>query len=44
MHRLAIAATTLLTLIGGLVVVGYLLIFSAATDRAATVAPARSLT
>lgn len=43
MHRLVIAATTLLTLIGGLVVAAYLLIFSAATDRAATVAPARSL-
>src|SRR5438309_5086423 len=43
MHRLVIAATTLLSLIGALVVVAYLLIFGAATDRAATIAPARSL-
>src|SRR4029077_16483998 len=43
MHRLVIAATTLLSLIGILVVVAYLLIFSAATDRAATIAPSRSL-
>ena len=43
MHRLVVAATTLLSLVGALVVVAYLLIFSASTDRAATIAPARSL-
>jgi hypothetical protein len=43
MHRLVIAATTLLALIGAVVVIGYLFIFGAATDRAAAIAPARSL-
>jgi hypothetical protein len=40
MHRLVIALTTLLTLAGATVVAGYLLVFGAATDRAATVVPA----
>jgi len=43
MQRLVIAATTLLALVGALVVVAYLLIFGAATDRASAMAPARSL-
>ncbi len=43
MHRLVIAATTLLALIGAVVVVAYLFIFAAAGDRAAAIAPARSL-
>src|SRR6266550_2981990 len=43
MNRVVIAATTLLALIGAVVVVAYLLIFGAATDRAAAIAPARSL-
>jgi Protein of unknown function (DUF3352) len=43
MHRLVIAATTLLALIGAVVVLGYLFIFGAATDRAAAIAPARSV-
>lgn len=40
MHRLVIALTTLLTLVGGTVVAGYLIFFSASTDRAAAVVPA----
>jgi Protein of unknown function (DUF3352) len=40
MHRLVIALTTLLVLIGGTVVGGYLLFFSASTDHAAAVVPA----
>lgn len=40
MHRLVIALTTLLTLIGGTIVGGYLLFFSASVDRAASVVPA----
>lgn len=40
MHRLVIALTTLLTLVGGVVIGGYLLFFSASTDRAASVVPA----
>ena len=40
MHRLVIALTTLLTLAGVTVVGGYLLFFSASTDRAASVVPA----
>lgn len=40
MHRLVIALTTLLTLVGATVVAGYLLFFSASTDRAASVVPA----
>lgn len=40
MHRLVIALTTLLTLAGATVVAGYLLVFSASTDRAARAVPA----
>ena len=40
MHRLVIALTTLLTLVGGTIVGGYLLFFSASVDRAASVVPA----
>ena len=43
MRRLVIAATTLLALVGALVVVAYLFIFGAATDRTSAMAPARSL-
>jgi hypothetical protein len=43
MHRLVIAATTLLALIGAVVVVAYLFLFGAAADKAAAIAPARSL-
>jgi hypothetical protein len=43
MHRLVIALTTLLTLTGGGVVAGYLLLFSASTDRAASFVPADSV-
>src|SRR5690348_7418468 len=43
MHRLVIAATALLALIGAVVVVAYLFIFAAAGDRAAAIAPAHSL-
>jgi hypothetical protein len=39
MHRLVIALTTLLTLTGATVVAGYLLLFSASTDRAAAAVP-----
>ncbi|MGZ6300431.1 MAG: DUF3352 domain-containing protein [Candidatus Limnocylindria bacterium] len=39
MHRLVIALTTLLTLTGAAVVVGYLFVFGPAIDRAAGVAP-----
>jgi hypothetical protein len=42
MHRLVIALTTLLTLVGGTVVGGYLLFFSASVDRAAAVVPAET--
>lgn len=42
MHRLVIALVTLLGLAAGTVVAGYLLVFSASTDRAATLAPASS--
>lgn len=42
MHRLVIALVTLLGLAAGTVVVGYLLVFSASTDRAAALAPANS--
>lgn len=40
MHRLVIALTTLLTLVGGTIVGGYLVFFSASVDRAAAVVPA----
>lgn len=40
MHRLVIALTTLLTLVGAVVVGGYLAFFSASTDRAAAAVPA----
>jgi hypothetical protein len=40
MHRLVIALTTLLSLVGITVVAGYLLVFSASTDRAAAAVPA----
>ncbi len=43
MHRLVIALTTLLALIGAAVVAGYLFIFGPTVDRAATMAPATSL-
>lgn len=43
MHRLVIALTTLLTLTAALVVGGYLVFFSAATDRAAGFVPADSV-
>jgi len=43
MHRLVIAATTLLALVGAVVIVAYLFIFAAASDKAAAIAPARSL-
>jgi hypothetical protein len=43
MHRLVIAATILLSLIGAVVVVAYLFVFSPSTDRAASMVPARSL-
>jgi hypothetical protein len=42
MQRLVIALTTLLSLIGATVVVGYLLVFSASTDRAAAAIPANA--
>jgi hypothetical protein len=40
LHRLAIALTTLLGLVGAAVVAGYLLIFSVGTDRVAAAVPA----
>ena len=43
MHRLVIALVTLLGLIGGAVVAGYLVLFSVATDRAAALAPGNSV-
>lgn len=42
MHRLVIASVTLIGLVGVAFVAGYLLLFSAATDRAAALAPART--
>lgn len=39
MHRLVIASTTLLTLVGAVVIGGYLLFFTASADRAARAAP-----
>lgn len=42
MHRLVIALVTLIALIGAAVVAGYLLLFSAGTDRAAALAPANT--
>lgn len=42
MHRLVIALVTLLGLAAGTVVAGYLLVFSASTDRASALAPANS--
>ncbi len=42
MHRLVIALVTLLGLSGAAFLAGYLLLFSASTDRAAALAPARS--
>ena len=42
MHRLVIASVTLIGLVGAVVVAGYLLLFSAATDRAASLAPANT--
>lgn len=43
MHRLVVAVTSLLVLVGVAVVAGYLFIFGAVTDRAAGFAPADSL-
>jgi len=43
MHRLAVALTTLLTLVGVAVVVGYLFIFGPSPDRAAAMAPSTSV-
>jgi hypothetical protein len=43
MRRLVIALTTLLTLIGALVVAGYLFVFGPPVDRAASLAPANTL-
>jgi Protein of unknown function (DUF3352) len=40
MHRLVIALTVLLGLVGAAVVAGYLFVFPAATDRAAAIVPA----
>lgn len=40
MQRLIVAVTALLVMVGTVVVVGYLLLFSATTDRAARAAPA----
>ncbi len=40
MHRLVIALTTLLTLVGGAIVAGYLVLFSVSADRAASMVPA----
>ncbi|HSM37719.1 MAG TPA: hypothetical protein VK838_00155, partial [Candidatus Limnocylindrales bacterium] len=40
MHRLVVALTTLLTLVGVVVVAGYLLLFAAQADRAARAVPA----
>lgn len=42
MHRLVIATTALLTMIGAVVVAGYLFIFAAQADRAAAVVPAET--
>lgn len=42
MHRLVIALVTLIGLTGAAFLAGYLLLFSASTDRAAALAPARS--
>ena len=39
LHRLAIALTTLLALVGATVVAGYLFVFAAGTDRAAAAVP-----
>lgn len=43
MHRLVIALVTLFGLIGAAFVAGYLVLFSAATDRAAAIAPGDSV-
>lgn len=43
MHRLVIALTTLLTLVGVVVVAGYLFVFAASPDRTARAAPADSV-
>lgn len=40
MHRLVVALTTFLTLVGAVVVAGYLFIFAAQSDRAAQAVPA----
>jgi Protein of unknown function (DUF3352) len=42
MHRLVIALVTLIGLVGAAFVAGYFFLFSAATDRAATLAPANT--
>ena len=42
MHRLVIALVTLIGLTGAAVVAGYLFLFAAGADRAATIAPANS--
>jgi hypothetical protein len=42
MHRLVVALVTLLGLTGAAFVAGWLFVFSAGTDRAATLAPART--
>jgi hypothetical protein len=42
MHRLVIALVTLIGLVGALVVAGYLILFSTATDRAAAMVPANT--
>src|SRR5918997_5736996 len=42
MHRLVIALVTLIGLTGATFLAGYLLLFSASTDRAAALAPANS--
>ncbi len=39
MHRLVVAATTLLTLVGAVVVAGYLFVFAAQADRMASAVP-----
>jgi hypothetical protein len=43
MHRLVVASVTLIGLVGAVVVAGYLFLFSAATDRAASLAPANTV-
>ncbi len=40
MHRLVVATTTLLTLVGAVVVAGYLFVFAAQADRMASAVPA----